>query len=203
MPKPNPVQENASASNTWKLKENASGSSTCTLKENASARRSTSDLPQTKRIKRNPPSICPDLEIVTFISHDKNKSRHDGWEHHDVRHFWDPQGRGTRHDGRNPVVWERLVHNHQKEFATLCGKVKKTLGDGDSFTIINFFCNWGKHRSVACAHLFGMIMKELYPMVNVDVDHKSLNKCKCQGCNQAGRVLPKFILDIFERASDI
>ena len=85
----------------------------------------------------------------------------------------------------------------------MCEKVKGTLGNGESYACVDFVCNWGKHRSVACAHLFGMIVNELCPRAKVVVNHKSLKQCKCKDCNQVGRVLPKSILNIFEHACDL
>ena len=102
--------------------------------------------------------------------------------------FYDPNAGDLKtHDGRNKRIAERLV-NREAEFHNLVFKVKNFLkkNNADKYEI-SFWCNRGRHRSVACAMLFARILAREY---HVDrVTHKSLvrhryRQCSCWQCNK-------------------
>ena len=96
------------------------------------------------------------------------------------------------------------MKKHMRLFEQLCRQVKERLVCGDAEVTVRFFCNRGKHRSVACAELFGSFMKA-WP-VNVKVNHWSLRKhperrCKCVGCEDGGVKRPyASLVELFKNA---
>ena len=73
----------------------------------------------------------------------------------DVRRFYDPHaGELRKHDGRHPDIMEALDTHKDflKEVLTPCMHLEQRRGGRAS---IAFFCNRGKHRSVAAAELPG------------------------------------------------
>ena len=134
-------------------------------------------------------------------SHD---SRHFGEPHYyDVRDFRDPNADQAtrRHDGRNRRIQDGLVGAHRYKFMLLvravCRDVRAAIQARRRGIAVAFWCNHGKHRSVAAAELMAGVFTLTF--AKVTIEHISLdyydNKCKCNECT---RLLPQ--QDISEAA---
>jgi hypothetical protein len=177
------------------------------------AQRDVSPSPVAKRMPSNivhptasnnfqPKLLLGCVERVTFVSHDKGCCfARDGAVHLDVRNFHDPP---TTHDGRNEIVWQKIFTNHPDVFTLLCRRVKEVMRESRQATLVlSFYCNGGKHRSVACAELFGAIATSFG--LETEVVHKSLEfhrnrGCACSGCNTDRVNLPEYVADMFRQA---
>ena len=170
------------------------------LQEEAASRH-TSYFMQAKRIKLQLLDFGA-LESVTFISHDICDG---GWKHYDVRHFKDMN---ASHDGRNPIVWEHLVTNNIERFDRLCEDVRFDLNTGKRDVTVNFYCDYGRNVSVACAHIFAMILRT-WREIKVTVEHKALGKhperrCSCDDCDKRGQEFAKpSLVKLFQLAGDL
>ncbi len=162
----------------------------------------TRDLPH-KRSRPNRDNMFEHLEEVLLVSHDNSccYDRNDEQVHLECIHqFKDPP---TTHDGRNADVNSRLFRHHTKAFESLTRRVKKTLvSSKEKSMVMSFYCRRGKHRSVSCVELFGMMLRGLG--LKVHVYHKSLVRhldraCRCAVCTapplHASPSLAKFFRD--------
>ena len=118
-----------------------------------------------------------------------------------VLNFSDPHAGNLRsHDGRNLRIAERLL-NKEDQFRKLVRSVKfHLLNFDEDKSEIAFWCNKGRHRSVACAVLFQMMLAKDY---HVEVTHKSLTRhsdrqCSCWQCNNE-----PFPLALIQRAERV
>ena len=139
-------------------------------------------------------------EIVSVVvySHDKNPCC---WQENcdmqvDVRElFKDPP---TRCDGRSFSVQERLLAKTQS-FEWLCRHVRAGMAAHSGAFTVAFWCNRGKHRSVACAELFGQIFLQMG--LDVTVRHISMVRhghgCRCGECGKPCCFGGAELLDIF------
>ena len=150
---------------------------------------STSPAPPAPQLPRNAP-VWP--ERVYIYSHDRSCC----WEYAerpnllriDVREFRDPP---TSHDGRHPEVQRRIVAKTYP-FLLLCAKVHRHLKAHKGTTCaVAFFCNRGRHRSVACAELLFGVLGGVESMARcyLELNHLSLPwhclGCRCRNCDDA------------------
>ena len=119
--------------------------------------------------------------------------RHFGRSHYfEVRQFRDPDAdRELRaHDGRNPRIQQGLVGLHKYNFHVLAKQVAATVRDAIKRrrrgVALAFWCNHGKHRSVATAELMAAVFATKFH--NVVIEHVALdywrNRCRCQACSR-------------------
>jgi len=117
----------------------------------------------------------------------------------DVRRFRDPAvGPLVEHDGRHPEIMTRLVQH--RDFPDFIARVRglivrklselgvgKSPSDGaDEVTLrFAFYCNAGRHRSVAGAYLLAHIAQAV-GFGKVTLRHASLVKCGCTMCQGGG-----------------
>jgi hypothetical protein len=123
--------------------------------------------------------------------------------YYDVRDFRDPNADQNvrRHDGRNRHIQEGLVGAHRYKFMLLVRAVVRDVQAAirarKRGVAVAFWCNHGKHRSVAAAELMAGVMTSKF--VNVTIEHVSLDyygsRCKCNECS---RLLPQ--QDVLEAA---
>ena len=151
-----------------------------------------SSQPVAKKLKRE------DIVSVSVLSHDKNVCCWpEGCDMQiDVRELF--KDRATTCDGRSFGVQQRLLQKEQS-FAWLCRHVRTGMAThtGGAFTVA-FWCNRGKHRSVASAELFAQIF--LAMGLDVSVRHVSIvnhgHGCRCIECGKPCQFGPE-LLDIF------
>lgn len=140
-----------------------------------------------------PPSVRPFRKLehirdIKIVSHDRWSCcwANDRDAHIQVKHLFYDKPKDA-HDGRHESVQTRLLTNHTTNFLKVCVLVKEIRESCRESTLtINFVCNQGKHRSVACAELIGSICNDI-GIPSVNVWRKSLEKhyreCKCRACN--------------------
>ena len=115
--------------------------------------------------------------------------------YYDVREFKDPDADQSvrRHDGRNRRIQSGLVGAHRYKFMLMVRNVvrdvREALLAGKKGVAVAFWCNHGKHRSVACAEVMaGCVLNKF---VNVTIEHISCAfydmHCRCPECS---RILP-------------
>ena len=93
--------------------------------------------------------------------------------------------RRSEHDGRNLEVQRRVAA--LPGFQEIAQDVKKLLEQCSETTItMSFCCNHGKHRSVACAEIFGVVLRQFG--IEVEVRHVCLQRhfrwCLCEECER-------------------
>ena len=90
----------------------------------------------------------------------------------DVRGFRDPKSR-TSHDGRHPDVV--IPFSRHENFPLLVVEVKnivqEKLKTGADIISICFWCDHGKHRSVAAATIFGHVLSSKLNAVRSRIRH--------------------------------
>ena len=109
--------------------------------------------------------------------------------------FRDPSYR-THHDGRNNQVIKRILW-HEQEVLYVFKTIKDWLHaeyTGHQAFILGFYCNHGRHRSVAMSEIVSNIFQHESTascMRLGGVEHISLTRhrerhCNCYGCNHEG-----------------
>mgnify|MGYP007096121299 CR=1 FL=1 len=88
----------------------------------------------------------------------------------DCRQFKDPR---SDHDGRNAEIQRSIAQ--KPEFPEFLRYVKKQLWSNRGKNVkLCFWCNHGKHRSVACAEMLFGLLGHLQASCDIEVDHISL-----------------------------
>jgi hypothetical protein len=154
-----------------------------------------------------PTQMPEDLRHITsihIVSHCKNYCcyrQSDGKKHWAVARLFYDETR-TNCDGRSANIQYTILRWRLTNFEMLIGWVKQFLRrHRRGAATICFYCNRGKHRSVACACLFAQIFSMLD--VPCTVEHRSLEHheqaCNCPTCNaeplQESKELKKLFLD--------
>ena len=166
---------------------------------------SASERPSSSTVVGPPPTNISHILAVHVVSHDCNEccwswSESDDEVHLEVRHLF--RDKPTFCDGRSRYVQDRLL-SKTTNFQILCRQVKQVLRDHEhARLVLNFWCNAGKHRSVACTEVFAGIFRRVLGL-DVSVEHRSLLKhnraCGCKECNSESQVR-QVAIDLFESA---
>ena len=112
-------------------------------------------------------------------------SRHSAWPPdcdvwYDVRAFKDPKySEVCSHDGRNCVIQKRFL-DHDLLVKDLLQAVSTALNSGN--THLGFYCNAGRHRSVAATELVGGILT--HHGYEVQKFHLELDACPHKRCQR-------------------
>ena len=116
----------------------------------------------------------------------------------DVREFYDPHAKSSglrNHDGRHPAIMVGLV-THSNFVATVLAPCKAHMKKHRrGHASIAFWCNRGRHRSVAAAELLYLTLDKI-PLgedhdVEITIEHMSCRRnglfCKCDKCTNSAR----------------
>lgn len=144
-------------------------------------------------------------QLVEVYSHDKSCCyeyvRGPNLARFDVREFRDSP---SNHDGRHYGIQESLLCKEYK-FLMLCSRVKAHMRRhrGDRCSLA-FYCNRGKHRSVAVAEIMFSLVSSL---ADCEIEHVSLDYhkhgCNCGACSRqmVTRTVHERALTIWNRAA--
>jgi hypothetical protein len=156
---------------------------------------------------RQPLSDMRTLKSIFMQSHCRNECC---WNdlcgdaiHFDVRAFTDNR---SHHDGRNIRIQESLIEHHLDNFRSLLADIKaelKRAAATEEVTTLHFYCNHGKHRSVAACELLAAVVRSALDWVEIDIVHKGLtmhdNACHCDKCNHGKIVKSATLAQVFKR----
>ena len=133
-----------------------------------------------------PPKPIPPAQISIALISCSSETKVDNVEAtYDVRLFHDPNSHHSlrMHDGRHYGIQQGIMKNHPDAFKSLVAavldEIRLCVDEGEDKLAFCFFCNRGRHRSVATAELLCSLLRA-EGFTRTRTEHLDLGNRPCQ-----------------------